>query len=91
MKSLLLIVAIIGFVASLPIDDAVEKQSEPADIALGDMLISSRQKRILYPKNKKVKNGLIKPSEIWPNATVYYTFGPGIRKLLSITVKKKNS
>lgn len=79
MKTFLLFLAVIRLGATLPLNDVDQTKKE--DTMMDDMIITAHQRRIIFRK-PTLKNGLRNPSEIWPNATVYYTFNSSICKFL---------
>lgn len=82
MKCFILIVAVIGFVSSLPIEESAQKPTgKNVTIKHGDMIITTQQNKTLFgSRNTKLRNGVKNPSERWPGATVYYQFSPSISK-----------
>lgn len=97
MKSYILIVTLIGFAISFPVEDAIDDQpgdqaedaiddqSEPVDFTEGDMILTPEQKQKLFNPPKS-RNGITNVSQRWPNNIVYYQFTSSIRKFSLVTV-----
>lgn len=93
MKSYCLIVAFIGLVCSLPVEDADKSPADQeVEITEGDMVLTSEQKTSLY-KNQNLRNGVRNPLQMWPGGLVYFQFTSTISKLylfFLMTVKNKS-
>ncbi|KAL5280491.1 hypothetical protein ACFFRR_004459 [Megaselia abdita] len=81
MKSYFLIAVLIGLVYSFPVEDEAQDPSEDQvqepDLTEGDMILTPKQKEILF-NPPKTRNGVTNPSLRWPGGVVYYQFHSSI-------------